>query len=268
MLLNSYQIQTKNLIAEQFENTQLHASSYDLRVDKMIGRGEKGDVFVATDSLVIQPMGMVTVISRESLRLPQDVTAYAMVKTGLCRSGVLAINIGIFDPGWEGPGSSILLNFGKEPYQIRRNDGFLRLTFHCVQAPSGSPKPSVHMRSDYEREVTTSFSRKFAATFMDVEQAATKARSKLDEELKSVLLKWLPAAAIFLAFLTFFLNYGVLAIASHAIPMPSDVVSLKVKELTSDLNNDVQRLRAENEDLRKQIKALANQIAAQAPRKQ
>jgi deoxycytidine triphosphate deaminase len=253
MLLNCKQIRDLGLIAENLDDTRLKTSSYDLRVDKLIGRKETGRAFTTDDYLLIQPMGMVTVISKEMIRLPADVTAYAMVKTSLCRKGILAINIGIFDPGWYGPASTILLNFGKEPYQIRRDDAFLRLTFHRSEACC-EVKPSGDERAVYEAKLHKAYQGKFGATFMNVEEAASKARNKLELDLRTALFKYLPLAALLLTLLTFFLNYGVLTIASRAMPM--DEVDLRERGMMVDLRQQLERLQSENEAMRKELDAL------------
>ena len=73
---------------------------------------------------------MVEVISIETIKVPQNVAGYASVKTGLSRQGLLALNTGILDPGYEGPLSATVVNFGKSDSLLNHGDTFLRLTFH------------------------------------------------------------------------------------------------------------------------------------------
>jgi len=112
MLLNRDEIEKSNFIAEGFKTEALRTAGYDLRVRTMIvKRDGKAETF--TDDCDLLPQGIVAVVSEEVVKLPADVCAFASVKTGLCREGVVAINVGLIDPGWEGPISSVMLNFGK-----------------------------------------------------------------------------------------------------------------------------------------------------------
>jgi hypothetical protein len=94
------------------------------------------------------------------------------------------------------------------------------------------------------------YNERFAATFMNVEEAASKARNQLEHDLRNALFKYLPLAALFLTLLTFFLNYGVLSIASRAMPM--DVVDDRAKAL-------VREYRQQLDDLQKKVEALEKQ---------
>jgi hypothetical protein len=72
---------------------------------------------------------MVRVVSRESLRLPDTITGHVLLKNELCTKGVLAINIGVVDPGFNGPISSTLINFGRETCSVEKGT-------HYVYCPS------------------------------------------------------------------------------------------------------------------------------------
>ena len=61
------------------------------------------------------PQGIVQVVSSERVKVPSTITGLATVKTSLCNEGLLALNIGIIDPGYEGAISSFLLNFSSVP---------------------------------------------------------------------------------------------------------------------------------------------------------
>ena len=93
------------------------AASYDLHVgaileapqeDKRSSGSATEDIRVST-GFSLRPQGMVRVISRERVKLPENIIGYALTKNGLSNKGILAINIGIIDPGYEGPISSTTL---------------------------------------------------------------------------------------------------------------------------------------------------------------
>ena|ERR1700733_12976032 len=137
MMLNRDQIVARGLISQQCADGSLRDAGYDLRIASLIGKTDDGRSEKKVDEHYLKPQGVALVVSKEVVRLPPDVCAHASVKTSLCREGVPAINIGIIDPGWEGPISSVLLNFGKESYRLKNDEPFLRLTFHALESPVG-----------------------------------------------------------------------------------------------------------------------------------
>src|SRR5262249_15838303 len=112
-MLSADEIKAKQIVQNAVP-TQYRSASYDLRIGKIIPPSG-----TANNEFILSPRGMVEVISKERVKLPSDVSGYAMVKTGLCDEGILAINIGILDPGYEGLISSTLINFGKGPKSLR-----------------------------------------------------------------------------------------------------------------------------------------------------
>jgi deoxycytidine triphosphate deaminase len=266
MMLNRDEIVKRGLIVEGYDLQSQRDAGYDLRIQTLIGKGAKDQIELAVQSYDLAPQGIAAVVSREVVKLPPDICAYASVKTSLCREGVLAINIGVIDPGWEGPISSLLLNFGKDSYQLRSNQAFLRLTFHTITAPD-NVKSVVKDRTSYEGEVMRGFEARLASTFMDFDKAAKASSKKYVDEMKNALLKYIPIGALMLAGLTFFMNFGIVSLASRAMPM--DVVQLRaaaltepIKQKADKLSEEVDQLSRENSDLKKTLDTANEKIAA------
>jgi deoxycytidine triphosphate deaminase len=257
MMLNRDQIVAKQIISGNFAKDCLRDAGYDLRIDTLIGRKENGEMVRYSDEFSLPPQGIVAVVSKEVLTLPKDVCAYASVKTSLCRQGVLAINIGVVDPGWNAPLSSILLNFGKDPYCLRAGDVFLRLTFHSMMALTTAAEVTID-REAYEKDIEEKFKRRLAETFMDFDRAAEKSSKKFLEDFRQLFLKYVPVAAIGLALLTFLLNYSTLTLASRV--MPQDVVELRARALTEDLSKQTEDLKKDNAALREQLNSLSTKL--------
>lgn len=128
------EIKIENAVSEGYGT-----ASYDVHAGWVIKSPESKRDFltflrnkheITEDGFVLPPQGMVRIVSRELFRIPPGIVCYAMVKNALSDRCLLAINTGIIDPGYIGPISSTLLNFGKEPFLITRDTKFLRLTFH------------------------------------------------------------------------------------------------------------------------------------------
>src|ERR1700733_1213936 len=127
MLLNKQEIQAGGIILNAASNRYRHAS-YDLEIGQIIDID--GHV---VDELVLEPQGMVRVISREKVKLPGNISGCAHVKTGLTDQGILATNVGIIDPDYKGYLSSTLINVGRNRFPLRNGDVFLRLVFHYLK---------------------------------------------------------------------------------------------------------------------------------------
>src|SRR6267143_781828 len=106
-MLSGIDICDPNVVTNRADSS-FRAASYDVRVGKFIApRG------ATVESYALPAQGIIDVISCERVCIPHDLAGFAMVKTSLCNEGILALNIGVLDPGWDGPISSFLVNFGK-----------------------------------------------------------------------------------------------------------------------------------------------------------
>jgi deoxycytidine triphosphate deaminase len=129
MLLNYEQIKQKGIIIDHTE-ANYGNGSYNVRVGKLIS--VDGEEY---DSYDIEPQGMVVAISKETFHLTDNVIGNATIKNSISNSGILAINIGIVDPGYRGHLSSVLINFGRDKYNIKSGSDFIRMTFHEFDKP-------------------------------------------------------------------------------------------------------------------------------------
>jgi deoxycytidine triphosphate deaminase len=259
MVLNGDQIRSRGLIIDGMKDKSIRDCGYDLTISTLLGKNDQGKIEDNAEEFDLDPQGIALAVSNETLKLPWDVCAHAIVKTTLCREGVLAINIGVIDPGWEGPVSSILLNFGRSTYRLKKDEAFLRLTFHTLDAPahptesSGTPDIA-KIRLDYVNKVRTKFDKRLAGTFMDYQSLSWVAARKFFLPLAPVA----SMIGVALALLTLFMNWGVLGLASRS--MPQDVVQTKAQVLTAEIKKDNESLHEENRKLLEQLEAMQAQL--------
>lgn len=247
MLLNGDQIQQMNLV-QNGAAASYRTGSYDLQVGKIIDNTGK-----VVDSVEVPAQGMVRVISRERLILPPDIVANATVKTGLCDDGVLAINIGIVDPGYEGLVSSTLINFGKSAFPIRTGDVFLRVGFHQIAKTKVAPAKSGKPDDEYLREKIKIVLRIFSTTFLNVDETASEAAKKVVGSYWARLLVW--ASVIALVF-----TAGTsLATTYNAMTATRSYIQSDHERTKSDLREREKQTK-EIEDLQSDIKNLKDQI--------
>lgn len=136
-MLNKNEITGELIVKNQHVNG-LRDTTYDATVGTIIKRGK--DV---GSSYTLKPRGVVWVVSREEFHLPLYITALATVRTTWAHKGVFALNVGVVDPGWQGPVATALVNFSTDDFEVKVGEGFMRLVFtkHTAAVPSTPPQP-------------------------------------------------------------------------------------------------------------------------------
>jgi deoxycytidine triphosphate deaminase len=257
-LLSGEEIETHGLIIDA-EERLYRAATYDLSVGEIIPAGPEAASGAASSEYRLPPGGMVRVVSRESLRLPGGITGHVLLKNELCRTAVLAINIGVVDPGFVGPLSSTLINFGRAEFLVKRGQPFLRVSFHRCPLSAKAADAAKWERGKYlerAREEVLAYS---ASTFLNVEQTAAKAAEKAFGSFTRSLLLWATVAAVVLALATIFVPLG----ASYV-----DRYLAGRERREADAQQSFQRQfdeqRARVKDLSDQIKELRRSAAVRA----
>lgn len=189
-------------------DSRYRASTYDLSIGEIIPGGKRLKTTAADGTYQLCPGGMVKVIARETLKLPAGFTAHALPRNTLCTRGVLAINIGIVDPGFEGPISSILINFGDADYPIRPGEAFLRLSFHrCQKSPKAIDAQS-WVRHAYVEEARSQVLAYLGTHFLNLDETAKKASEGAFGKFRTALVVWAGVAAVGLALMTVLVPLG------------------------------------------------------------
>ena len=222
-------------------------STYDLRIDCVID--SKGTIHY--DSYILKPQEVAWVVSKEILKLPKNVTATAHIKTGLCNDGILALNTGVVDPGWDGPLSTPLLNFGKASHVLRSGDQFLRLLFHS-HAEEEKAEPFTVSRPKYVADKQDKAVRFFGEKFLD-------ANAILKEALNDNIFKYAGVigvgSGLFVAIVAAVLTLGAILINSNAFYGPGYYSSYFGK--AADVGNEQRELKKRIEELEAVVKELS-----------
>lgn len=236
-------------IIERASETSFRHASYDLVIGKLIDPTGK-----IVEDYVLEPRGIVEVISRERVRIPEDLIGIAMVKTSLCNDGILALGIGIIDPGWEGPISSYLINFSKSPRLLRCGEVFLRTTFQRLDGPL----PRVERISKSDDEITNSRRNatvsKIGGSFLNLGEELEKLSRDRENERWLKTIGYVSAIALIITFTGFLMTWFSSGLAGKP-PTSSMVVS-------QPLANEIDILRAENSDLKQRLTGIEGRIRA------
>lgn len=119
-------------------DSSVKASSYDLRVGKIVRKiadpklpaGMEVNVIKDGDKgATIQPGQIVTVLSRERLKLPRDIAGFVYAPNELSAKGLLVVNPGHIDPGFEGEIGALMINLSETPKELMVGDTFFTIVF-------------------------------------------------------------------------------------------------------------------------------------------
>lgn len=172
-------------------NTQ--SASYDLSADRVIINGQTENL-----PFSLPPQHMCVIISKEHVKIPPDFVGYALPKTRLCQRGLLTLNTGILDPGYDGLISTTAINFRSESIEIRPDDPFLRIVIHQVKPfppPAGSVASIQNLSDEKYIEAREGESADYPATFLDIpsslESVANRIHDRVFHNLGLALAGWI-----------------------------------------------------------------------------
>jgi dUTPase len=210
-LLCGEEIKASGLV-ETSEDKFYRAATYDLSVGDIILDGGKTWEGSTYD---LKPGGMVRVVSKETLALPDNITGHVLLKNELCTRGVLAINIGVVDPGFKGPISSTLINFGRADFAVEKGTPFLRVSFHHCPQSTKAKDAQKYDRETYLKRVKQEVLAYSGPTFLNMDATAAKAAEKAFDSFKNSLLVWATLAAVLIALLAIFAPLGASLVDKH-----------------------------------------------------
>lgn len=159
MILSYQEIIDREIVTGERASGQRKLTTYDATVGHIFCEGEELDV----ESYVLKPRGIVWVSSNEKFSIPDDITAIATLRTTWTHNGILALNVGIVDPGWQGPLATAVVNFSKNSFTITKGSPFFRLIF-MEHGPTNAPIVSKN-HTVYTGEITAR-TNQFSNTFL------------------------------------------------------------------------------------------------------
>lgn len=224
MILNREQIKAAGIVAPALPSS-CRSTTYDATIGDIIDCGAVQEA----PSFILQPRGVVWVVSNEDFTFGDTTTGLATLKTTWTHRGLLALNVGVIDPGWKGPLATALVNFSGKRIEIRKGEPFFRVMVFTHDATGVDPVAK--SRSIYLSEIQDR-SRMFAATFLDTDS--------LVDEVALAVFKF-PKWAIWLGWAGFWI-----AVISIFAPMAASVFLDHRKEASEHavLEQRIQQLEA------------------------
>ncbi len=91
------------------------------------------------DHIVIPPHSFMLATTMESVRLPQDVTAFVEGRSSIGRIGLFVQNAGWVDPGFVGELTLELFNANRQPIHMTAGRRICQLVFSRMDQPASLP---------------------------------------------------------------------------------------------------------------------------------
>ena len=227
-------------------------------------------------SLVLEPQGIAHLISDEPLCLPDNVCALAHVLTRKCNDGLLTLNIGVIDPGWNGKISTSILNFSSSNRLLSKGDKFLRVTFHNIEVQTCElpeiKKSKLEDDAEYISDVKSRAVSSFGQYFLNIRLLVNKLTEKETIRLRNTMIKYVPIAAFSLAFFAFLVTlggaYAIKMFTTNGAAPPPQAAASKVA--APQLSSQVEKLVVAEKSHEAAIRSLEARLAAmeKAPQSQ
>lgn len=123
------------------ENVQ--ACSYDLRIGTIFKDGEAivGDEGGTNKHVVLKAGDVLSMFTLEELALPPDICATVFPINSQSSRGLLVLNPGHVDPGYDGPITVKVLSISKSEMIIKRGEPIFTVIFDRLEAATSKPYP-------------------------------------------------------------------------------------------------------------------------------
>ena len=180
-----------------------------------------------------------------------------MPKTGLSNDGILALSTGIVDPGYEGRVASILINFGKDSFDLNRGESFLRLTFHKITRlpPDLFVNPPKYTEQEYRKQ-RRNMAIRLPDTFLNIPQIESAVADRVSSVQRAYLTNALGVGSIILAVAAFVIAVVVFL----GTPIAEAYISNDVRESVAEdiKSQEVRPLEERLSQLESRINSLEN----------
>jgi deoxycytidine triphosphate deaminase len=182
---------------------RVRGCSYDLTIGTIFWENKilKGpDTFV-----IIPPGGVVSILTKEELQLPDDVCATAFAINKMSSEGFLVLNPGHVDPGFKGPLTVKALNIRKVAMPLHAGASIFTVIFQKLPKTTSTFGHNYSSRIDRERSFNETIVQTAPRTFFEMMEANRDGpypgRHEVNSMIRRHWLSWISAGASLLTLL-------------------------------------------------------------------
>ncbi len=193
MLIVGDEILRQGLLKDADE-THIKNASYYLTIGAIIPVGEEAESYDfarPNQSLVIKPRQVAWVVSKEVFNIKSHaITALVTLRSTFTKKGLLALDVGLVDPDFEGPIGSIVINFSKNDIPLMVGQEFFRVVFVThPEVPEKFRTPRVKTTAlQYAQDRYNEIVQGFPATFLNTDVLSDEVADKVTEKVSSDIL--------------------------------------------------------------------------------
>lgn len=140
-------------LIKHHEPENIQACSYDMRVGTIYINKKKytPDVTQGTE-VTLDPGAIINILTEEELKLPDDIAATAFAINSLSSEGLLVLNPGHIDPGFEGPLTVTAINLRATSKVVLFSTPIFTVIFERLPQPTNYPFKYNKTREQLEQE--------------------------------------------------------------------------------------------------------------------
>jgi dCTP deaminase len=139
------------IVVDPLEERQIQPASIDLRLgEHFLKIDENSMEAIALDreleyiefkqpEIIIPPHSFLLAVTREYIRLPDNITAFVEGRSSIGRIGLFIQNAGWVDPGFAGTITLELYNANRLPIRLSSGRRICQIVFALMDEPAGSP---------------------------------------------------------------------------------------------------------------------------------
>ena len=120
------------------ENLGVRWACYDFRIGHVIGKN-KGVITDQKESIILRPGELVTLLSKEWVHLPNNITGLVIPRNKQAQRGILILNAGHVDPGYYGQVMAQVVNLSDQDRSIQLEDftqSVFAIVFNYLHTPA------------------------------------------------------------------------------------------------------------------------------------
>jgi len=227
---------------KNFDEKSLKNASYYLRIDAIIPAGEKAgeyDFDKPVRNLTLEPRDVAWIVSKEEFSLTDyKITALVTLRSSFTKQGLLALDVGLVDPGYKGPIGTVVINFSNNKVSLAEGDKFFRVVFFEHDEITGNQRVDFDEKSktQYIRARHAEIERDYSSTFLGETRFLESLSDKLLEKFMMHFLKKYWLRILFTAvILPLLLTWGGYFLLKDKFPVwTKEEIKMIVEELVLD----------------------------------
>lgn len=161
-------------------------ASIDFRIGRIIVPGSPDATGTPKQFHTLHQGATAAVLTLEQFKLPAGIGAITFPPSRVAFRGLLVTNPGHIDPGYEGPMRFMVINMGRDPYELRVGDAIATVMLFRTEEDAAKP---------YENsKVVADFVPPMSPDFLDITSRAEEAAKEAVSSVRKSVIGWVAGA--------------------------------------------------------------------------